>query len=61
VILCVARIREAPHVDAMEPPRCEGDKLRCPSGPTEAEWEQVEPLILPAKRGGGKRRVNMRG
>jgi len=36
------------------------DTLRYPSDLTDAEWEQIEPLIPPAKRGGGKRRVNMR-
>src|SRR5476651_1377233 len=36
------------------------DKLRYPSDLTEAEWQHIEPLIPPAKRGGGKRRVNLR-
>lgn len=36
------------------------DKLRYPSDPTDAEGEHIEPLIPPAKRGGGKRRVNRR-
>ncbi len=34
--------------------------LRYPSDLTDAEWAHVEPLIPPAKRGGGKRTVNMR-
>ena len=34
--------------------------LRYPSDLTDAEWTLVEPLIPPAKRGGGKRTVNMR-
>lgn len=34
--------------------------LRYPSDLTDAEWALVEPLIPPAKRGGGKRTVNMR-
>ena len=34
-------------------------KLRYPSDLTDAEWAWVEPLIPPAKRGGGKRRVAM--
>jgi transposase len=36
------------------------DRLRYPSDLTDAEWALVEPLIPPGKRGGGKRRVNMR-
>ena len=36
------------------------DKLRYPSDLTDDEWGHIEPLIPPAKRGGGKRRVNMR-
>ena len=41
-------------------PRYNRDKLRYPSDLTDAEWEHIEPLIPPAKRGGGKRRVTMR-
>ena len=41
-------------------PRYNRDKLRYPSDLTDAEWDHIEPLIPPAKRGGGKRRVNMR-
>jgi transposase len=33
--------------------------LRYPSDVTEAEWALVSPLIPPARRGGGKRKVNM--
>ena len=40
--------------------RYDRDKLRYPSDLTDAEWEHIEPLIPPAKRGGGKRTVNMR-
>jgi transposase len=36
------------------------DKLRYPSDLTDAEWQYIEPLIPPAKRGGGKRTVDMR-
>jgi transposase len=36
------------------------DKLRYPSDLTDAEWQHVEPLIPPAKGGGGKRTVDMR-
>jgi putative transposase len=41
-------------------PRYSREKLRYPSDLTDAEWEHIAPLIPPAKRGGGKRRVNMR-
>jgi transposase len=34
--------------------------LRYPSDLTDAVWALVEPLIPPARRGGGKRRVDMR-
>ena len=40
--------------------RYDRDNLRYPSDLTDAEWLLVEPLIPPAKRGGGKRSVNMR-
>ncbi len=36
------------------------DKLRYPSDLTDDEWALIEPLIPPAKRGGNKRRVNVR-
>ena len=36
------------------------DKLRYPSDVTDTEWQHIEPLIPPSKRGGGKRTVNMR-
>jgi transposase len=35
-------------------------KLRYPSDVTDAEWEHIEPLIPPAKRGGRKRSVDVR-
>jgi transposase len=41
-------------------PKYNRDKLRYPSDLTDAEWSLVEPLIPPAKRGGNKRRVNLR-
>jgi len=41
-------------------PRYNRDKLRYPSDLTDEEWGHIELLIPPAKRGGGKRRVNMR-
>jgi len=41
-------------------PRYNRDKLRYPSDLTDDEWSYIEPLIPPAKSGGGKRRVNMR-
>ena len=34
--------------------------LRYPSDLTDAEWALIEPLIPPAKRGGGKRSVDLR-
>lgn len=34
--------------------------LRYPSDLTDGEWALIEPLIPPAKRGGGKRSVDMR-
>ncbi|HEX4078412.1 MAG TPA: IS5/IS1182 family transposase, partial [Rhizomicrobium sp.] len=34
--------------------------MRYPSDLTNEEWAHVEPLIAPGKRGGGKRRVNLR-
>ena len=40
--------------------RYDRDRLRCPSDLTDAEWQQIKPLIPPAKRGGGKRTANMR-
>jgi len=36
------------------------DKLRYPSDMTDDEWSWVSPLIPPAKRGGGKRTVDLR-
>ncbi len=36
------------------------DHLRYPSDVTDEEWAHVEPLIPSAKRGGRKRKVNMR-
>ncbi|MBG0811159.1 IS5 family transposase [Methylosinus sp. H3A] len=40
--------------------RYDRSKLRYPSDVTDAEWVLVGPLIPPAKRGGGKRTVEMR-
>jgi transposase len=36
------------------------DHLRYPSDLTDDEWTYVEPMIPPARRGGGKRRTDMR-
>jgi putative transposase len=36
------------------------DHLRYPSDLTDEEWCEIAPLIPPAKRGGGKRRVDIR-
>lgn len=41
-------------------PRYNRDALRYPSDLTDAEWRLIEPLIPPAKRGGGKRTTDMR-
>ena len=41
-------------------PRYNRDRLRYPSDLTDEEWALVAPLIPPGKRGGGKRRVDMR-
>jgi transposase len=40
--------------------RYDRSHLRYPSDLTDAEWALVAPLIPPAKRGGNKRRVNLR-
>jgi hypothetical protein len=40
--------------------RYDRDQLRYPSDLTDAEWQHIEPLIPPAKQGGGKRTVDMR-
>jgi transposase len=40
--------------------RYDRDELRYPSDLTDAEWQLINPLILPPKRGGGKRTVNIR-
>ena len=41
-------------------PRYNRDQLRYPSDLTVVEWAHIKPLIPPAKRGGGKRRVDLR-
>ena len=41
-------------------PRYNRDHLRYPSDLTDEEWALIEPMIPPAKSGGGKRTVNMR-
>ena len=41
-------------------PHYNRDKLRYPSDLTDDEWGHVESLIPPAKRGGGKRTVDIR-
>jgi transposase len=40
--------------------RYDRSNLRYPSDLSDDEWEQVEPLIPPAKRGGNKRHVDVR-
>jgi transposase len=41
-------------------PKYNRDHLRYPSDVTDDEWAVIAPLIPPARRGGGKRRVAMR-
>ena len=41
--------------------RYDRSRLRYPSDLTDAEWALVEPLIPPAKRGGNKPTVDLRG
>lgn len=41
-------------------PRYDRKGLRYPSDLTDAEWQYVEPLIPPAKRGGREREVDVR-
>src|SRR5207249_9025100 len=41
--------------------RYDRSRLRYPSNLTDDEWAHVEPLIPPAKRGGNKRHVEVRG
>ena len=40
--------------------RYDRNRLRYPSDVTDQEWELIEPLIPPAKRGGNKRTVDLR-
>jgi transposase len=40
--------------------RYDRSRLRYPSDLTDSEWAHVEPLILPAKRGGNRRHVDVR-
>ena len=53
-------IRDIPDVDPENRPLYDRDKLRYPSDLTDAEWLHIGPLLPPAKRGGGKRTVDMR-
>ena len=41
--------------------RYDRSKLRYPSDLTDEEWALIAPVIPPAKRGGGKRTVSIRG
>jgi putative transposase len=41
-------------------PKYNRDQLRYPSDLTDEEWEIIEPMVPPARRGGGKRTVDMR-
>jgi len=40
--------------------RYDRSQLRYPSDLTDDEWQLIEPLIPPAKRGGRRREVNVR-
>ena len=40
--------------------RCNRDHLRYPSDLTDEEWALIEPHLPPAKRGGNRRRVDLR-
>ena len=40
--------------------RYDRSQLRYPSDLTDDEWNLIEPLIAPAKRGGRRREVNVR-
>src|SRR5215218_9682260 len=42
-------------------PRYDRGALRYPRGLTEVEWTSIGPMIPPAKRGGSKRTVDLRG
>jgi transposase len=60
VIRCTASIGEVPMWTMKNRPRYDRDTLRYPSDLTDEEWQHIRPLIPPAKRGGGKRTVDMR-
>jgi hypothetical protein len=60
VIRFAAPIREVPYVDDRKSPPPQPRQAALPSDLSDAEWAHIQPLIPPAKRGGGKRRVNMR-
>lgn len=47
-------------MDAGEPGSLDRSALRYPSDLADAEWARIEALIPPAKRGGGKRSLNIR-
>jgi len=53
-------IRRGTHVDGEKSRGYDRGKLRYPSDLTDAEWEPVEALIPPGKRGGDKRTVVIR-
>jgi transposase len=56
----LARKEGPPMWTAENRGRYNRDKLRYPSDLTDEEWALIEPLIPPAKRGGNKRRINVR-
>src|SRR5512135_2452189 len=60
MIRCGHRFMRCPMWTTENRHRYDRDKLRYPSDLTDAEWQVVKPLIPKPKRGGGKRRVDMR-
>src|SRR5512135_2953840 len=60
MIRCGHRFMRCPMWTTENRHRYDRDKLRYPSDLTDAEWQLVKPLIPKPKRGGGKRRVDMR-
>src|SRR5437764_11839571 len=58
--MALIRFVRCPMWTAENRPRYNRDKLRYPSDLTGEEWTHIAPLIPPGKRGGGKRRVDMR-
>jgi len=60
MIRCLPLIREGLMWTAENRQRYNRDKLRYPSDLTDLEWSQIEAIIPPARRGGRRRRVDVR-